>query len=142
MRIERNTILFCILMILSPSETCYGQPFLKAAYNIGGTDHDYYTHLNIDNQGNLFMSGGFQQTVDFDVKSGVHYLSSPNGQGIYLVKYNANFDLLWAKSFVGTGSWVSSSLSSDSEGNICITGHFNLQSQVILSRGVAHTFLL
>ncbi len=55
----------------------YGATFY-GAYSWGGVDYDFPTDLNFDSLGNLFISGYFADTTDFDPGVG-NVLKSPNG---------------------------------------------------------------
>jgi hypothetical protein len=49
-------------------------------------------------------SGYFTDTVDFDPGTGVMNLTSAGETGIFILKLDANGNLLWAKSF--GGYWI------------------------------------
>jgi hypothetical protein len=59
----------------------------------------------IDDNGNIYITGSFDETVDFDPGPNTYNLSNPAGsyetggdQGdIFIAKYNENMELIWAK---------------------------------------------
>lgn len=91
---------------------------------IGGTGIDNVTGLAIDSFSNLYITGGFQNTVDFDPGPAVNSLTSAGNYDVFVAKYDSTGSYLWAKG-VGSGSEdFASGLSLDPLGNVLITGHF------------------
>ncbi|WP_051437540.1 T9SS type B sorting domain-containing protein [Olleya marilimosa] len=95
------------------------------AKSIGGNDLDLGRHLNIDGIGNLYITGFFNGTCDFDPNSGVSNGISNGIWDAFIVKLNNNGDLIWHKSFGSTGLDDASSSDTDSNGNTIITGFFS-----------------
>ncbi len=95
------------------------------AKSFGGTGIDLAKSLFIDASGNIYNTGRFQNTVDFDPSSGVFNLISNGGLDIYIQKLDANGNFIWAKSMGGTANDYGSSIIADAGGNIYTTGCFN-----------------
>ena len=57
----------------------------------------------VDGMGNVYATGSFFNTVDFDPGPGTFNLSSAGGDDIFLVKLDAAGNLGWAKSVGGSG---------------------------------------
>lgn len=94
------------------------------AKSIGGASNDIANALSIDNIGNVYISGTFQNTVDFN-PSGGYNLSSNGGNDIFILKLDSNGNFNWAKSFGGTsGNDNVSSLVYDKNGFIYTTGTY------------------
>ncbi len=55
----------------------------------------YYTY--IDQSGNIYISGSFSGTIDFDPGSGTHNLSSSGFNNKFILKLNQDGDFQWAK---------------------------------------------
>ena len=89
------------------------------ATSAGGTDTDESCSLALDASGNAYVTGNFSSpTITF----GATTLTNSGSYDIFLVKYNANGNVLWATSAKGiTGDW-SSSLALDASGNAYVTG--------------------
>ena len=51
----------------------------------------------IDNLGNVYTTGSFQGTVDFDPGTGTYELTSVGETDIFISKLDANGNFLWAK---------------------------------------------
>lgn len=77
-------------------------------------------NLAIDAQGNIIMSGYFDQSCDFDDFTQV----SQGGQDVFLAKFNPSGNVLWARNFGGPGYENPRSLAVDATGTIYLTGSF------------------
>ena len=95
------------------------------AFNIGGTSYDASFSVTTDLSGNVYIGGFFQNTADFDPGPGVANLTSSGMEDIFLAKYDANGNYLWAFSINGTGQNVVKSVTTDASGNVYISGYFN-----------------
>lgn len=92
---------------------------------IGGGGSEEGRSLACDQAGNIYSTGYFNGTVDFDPGANTFNLSS-NGSGyVYVQKLNTNGDLLWALKFGGTGWDFGSSICIDPLGNVLLTGYFS-----------------
>jgi hypothetical protein len=95
------------------------------AKSFGGTLNELGSFLAIDGSGNLYATGYFQGTVDFDPGSGTVNLTSNGGEDIFIQKLTSSGNLIWAKSFGGSSNDNVNSLSVDSSGNFYIMGIFS-----------------
>lgn len=77
-----------------------------------------------DTSGNVYCSGTFQGTVDFDPTGGVLNLISKGLDDIFVAKYNSSGLLSWAKSIGNTGSEKCSTIAVDKWKNIYLSGSF------------------
>lgn len=101
------------------------------AKSIGGTGIDYGKSIVVDNEdSNIYITGYFTGTVDFDPSSGTYNLSTPGNQDgdIFILKLDSNGNFIWAKNFTGSASNIHTdvghSIDIDISGNILITGSF------------------
>lgn len=96
------------------------------AKNIGSTDglNLGANTISLDTSGNIFITGGFDHTVDFDPGAAVHNLTGVGESDMYVLKLNNNGDYIWAKNVGATGRCDSYSAATDISGNIYITGRF------------------
>ena len=84
----------------------------------GGTGNE---HISCDINGNVYLSGAFGDTVNF----GGHTIIDSSIQfNIFLVKYDSNGNVKWAKQSSGDGGNVSFSNTNDQFGNSFVTGEF------------------
>ena len=84
-------------------------------------------NIAVDNQQNVYCSGNFAGTVDFDLGPGVHYLTQrSNYRDQFLLKLNATGDFVWVKQWGATGVFgaYGSQLTVDNNGNIQLLGQF------------------
>jgi gliding motility-associated-like protein len=85
--------------------------------------------VKIDNQNNVYVTGLFSGTVDFDpTPGGVFNLSSAGGIDdfdIYVAKYTPAGKLIWAKSIGGSGIDQVNAMTIDKNGNPTISGQFD-----------------
>jgi len=91
--------------------------------SFGGVDYDYGFSTSVDNMGNVYITGTFNATVDFDPSSSVCILSS-NGYDIFITKFDSYGSFIWAKSIGGNSSDFGHSLTTDKYGNVFTTGSF------------------
>ncbi|MEY4110753.1 MAG: hypothetical protein RLZZ46_1108, partial [Bacteroidota bacterium] len=85
----------------------------------------------IDNSNNIYVTGWFNGTVDFDPNAINVYPIS--GGGSFVVKLNPQGGLIWAKSFddaVSASALGGRSLKIDSAGNILVLGGYDGQMDV------------
>ena len=94
------------------------------AKQFGGAQHGNGTDILSDQLGNVIISGYFSGIMDVDPGSTVFNLSSHGNRDVFLVKLDANGQLIWAKNLGGTGTDMGMKLSLDSSANIYTTGRF------------------
>lgn len=91
---------------------------------IGGTGYDVITEITTDLEGNVYATGWFQNTVDFDPGIGVTNLTSNGSLDIFILKLDSLGNFLWVKQMGGIGADLSYSIKVDNLGNIFTTGTF------------------
>ncbi len=94
------------------------------AKGFGGALDDRGSSLAIDASGNVYTTGIFQETVDFDPGTGTSNLTSNGQHDIFVQKLDAGGNFLWAKSFGGENSDGANDLVLDASGNVFTTGNF------------------
>jgi hypothetical protein len=95
------------------------------AQQMGGTANDIAQGLSVDASGNSYITGNFAGTADFDPGAGTQNLTPAGIADIFLAKYDASGNYVWAKSMGGAGSDIGYALALDASGNSYITGFFN-----------------
>jgi hypothetical protein len=91
---------------------------------IGGTGMDIGNSLATDQAGNIYASGYFRYTVDFDPGAGVTDFVSGGTVNSFILKLNESGDFIWAKQFSGSSSVYAYSLALDQFGNVYSTGWY------------------
>lgn len=104
------------------------------AKSMGGPENDYTYSIALDPLGNVYSTGGFQGTVDFDPSSGNHSITAFGSSDIYIQKLDANGNFIWAKHLGGSWGSMGYSIVADSIGNVYSTGH--IQGTVDFDPGV------
>lgn len=87
----------------------------------GGNYSDRAFDLDLDQNGNIFVTGQFFGNVQFGNQS---ITSSNNSKDIFLLKLNPNGDIIWAIAQGGNGEENAYGLTCDNSGNIILTGQF------------------
>lgn len=82
--------------------------------------------LTLDPGGNVLMTGGFTDTVDFDPGPATATRIAAYQSDVFVCKLSAAGNLLWARSFEGSaGSDFGRDIKSDAAGNVILTGEFS-----------------
>lgn len=114
-----------ILILILYFET-NGQANLFWAKSVGGPNFDNGHSIAIDNNGNVYYTGVYSGTADFDPGPAVFNLTSiGSGENIFVSKLDAAGNLVWAKSMGGAGGGGGSSIAVDANGNVFTTGHYS-----------------
>lgn len=111
-------LLFSFITILTFGQT-------EWAKSIGGTSLDQGSDVVMDNFGNLYTTGFFEGTVDFDPGAGAVNLSSVGSRDFFIAKYDNLGQLIWAKGIGGGSHEHARSIALDASGNIFIAGDYN-----------------
>jgi hypothetical protein len=86
--------------------------------------------LATDATGNVYITGGFSGTVDFDPGSGVSNLNNSINQfptlNTFISKLDTNGNFVWAKQFAGDNSNIAMAIGVDRQGNAFTVGNFIL----------------
>ena len=118
----KNTIFLTLTLCLSISLSLAQS--LEWAYGLGSTGDDYASSVAIDDQGNIYSIGNFNNAIDADPGPGVSTLSSFGEEDIYIQKLDPDGNFLWAKSFGGADRDIGTSIMIDQTGNVLTTGWF------------------
>jgi len=91
---------------------------------IGGTNSENSSSINTDIDGNIYTTGSFSGTADFNLDIEGGELTSLGNADIFITKHNSSGVFQWVKQIGGTNSENSSSIDTDIDGNIYTTGVF------------------
>jgi hypothetical protein len=116
---------FTILTAFLLGVTTINAQNLEWAKSFGGTAIEDSKSIAVDGFGNVYTTGFFNGTVDFDPGSGTTNLTSNGGEEIFVQKMDAAGNFLWAKSFGGSSNERAYSLTVDGSGNVYTTGYFS-----------------
>jgi hypothetical protein len=114
---------FSITSVFSPSANAWSGAQTTVSV-FGGSSFDFGNSIAVDSGGNIFTTGPFEGTVDFDPGAGVTNLTSAGAYDVFVSKLDSTGALLWAKSFGGSSSDIGQSIAVDTSGNVYTTGDF------------------
>lgn len=101
---------------------------LNWAFSIGDTGYDYALAVATDSQGNVYIGGGFNGTVDFDPGPNQYLLTDAGGGGedSFLLKLDRQGDFQWAHSFGSVHPYGEAiyDLEVDTNDNVVVGGTF------------------
>jgi hypothetical protein len=95
---------------------------------MGGTDHEFPGTLALDTLGNVYTTGFFRYTVDFDPGPGVQNRTAagtnPAFLDVFISKLDASGNYVWAYTVGGPGDDVTGAIAVKGNDNIFITGTY------------------
>ncbi len=93
------------------------------AKSAGGTLDDPVRSMAVDAAGNCYITGYFKNTtLNFNTVTLTNTVSGEDD--IYIAKYDANGNVIWAKSVGGVNSDRSHAIASDASGYLTVAGYF------------------
>ncbi|MCH8331152.1 MAG: SBBP repeat-containing protein, partial [Bacteroidetes bacterium] len=94
------------------------------ARSMGGPSEDFGRSITTDMYGNVYTTGVYSDTADFDPSTAIFNLISNGQYDCFIQKLDAAGNFLWARS-VGATSWdAGHSVTTDTSGNVYVTGRF------------------
>jgi hypothetical protein len=106
---------------------------------MGGMLDDYGYGICTDNSGNVYSTGSFMRTVDFDPGAGTTNFTA-SSIDMFVQKLNSSGNLVWAKQMISNSSVAGYSIVVDNAENVFLTGIFT--STVDFDPGSATVSLL
>jgi len=92
----------------------------------GSSGDDFGYDIKVDVSGNVYTTGTFLNSGDFDPSSTIYNLgNSGTSNNIFISKLNGNGNFVWAKAMGGLGVDFGNSIAVDSSGNVYATGKFS-----------------
>jgi hypothetical protein len=135
---------FYVLLLLLAFIGCYTPAKAQNldfawAKGIGATDGDDRAYsIAVDAAGNVYTTGYFEGTADFDPSAGVFNLTSAGSVDIFVSKLDASGNFVWAKAMGGTSIDQATSIAVDASNNVYTTGYFYNTADFDPSAGVAN----
>ncbi|MEP7170072.1 MAG: T9SS type A sorting domain-containing protein [Bacteroidota bacterium] len=110
-----------LLILLIGSTNLPAQTWLNVQ-NTGYDKNDSGNEMCSDNSGNVYVTGHFTDSIRFGTTT---LYSDSNRSDVFIVKYNASMNVMWAKRFGGKNPDEARAIKTDASGNIYIAGEFN-----------------
>jgi hypothetical protein len=98
------------------------------AKSMGGPEYSEARSIAVDVSGNVYTTGIFTGTTDFDPGVGTHALTSVGGNDLYVSKLDASGNFQWAKTSGGTLDDAALSVAVANSGKVNMTGYFSSPS--------------
>jgi hypothetical protein len=118
----------CLSFLLFSTASTAQYAYVAWAKQFSGDDPDMFNNdsysVAVDADGNVYSTGFFIGTRDFDPGPGQYNLASPNYASAFISKLDANGNFVWAQQISGTLNVIAKSLEVDLSGNIVLTGNF------------------
>ena len=114
------------------------------ATTIGGENSDIGTSISTDSYNNVYVAGyyssssiqinNFGSVIEGNINLSLYgTLANSGSSDIFIVKYNTNGHAQWATRIDGTSPGIGVSISTDSFGNVYVTGQYSSSSVQINS---------
>ncbi|CAN5774762.1 hypothetical protein BH11BAC7_BH11BAC7_36130 [soil metagenome] len=91
---------------------------------IGGADQDWGYAVTTDASDNIFVTGSYQMSNLHFTATDSLPISSSSAKNVFIAKYDANGNFLWARNGSSSNS-SGTSITADASGNVIISGYYN-----------------
>src|ERR1041385_6107721 len=95
------------------------------AKDMGGPGNDYASSVTLDASGNIYTTGVFSGTADFDPGAGTFNLAASGYNDMFISKLDSAGNFVWARSVGGSTYVWGQSIAVDGSGNVLVTGVFD-----------------
>ncbi|MGB3870875.1 MAG: SBBP repeat-containing protein [Flavobacteriales bacterium] len=92
------------------------------AHGFGGGNNDLGYAIAVDANGDIVFTGHHSVSVDLDPGPDEYMLTGDND--VFVAKWTANGDFIWAKAFTGPGNSYGYGIATDQAANVLVTGYF------------------
>jgi len=122
-----------LMLILSALNGACQIDVPKWVDDIGGPNSNCISSaVKVDKQNNVYVTGFYNGTADFDPSPAVYNLTAVNGTfDTFIAKYTSAGKFLWAVSIGGDGTDQVNSMTVDINGNAIISGQYNSSSMTV-----------
>jgi gliding motility-associated-like protein len=115
---KKQLLLFLALTIYS---SIFAQN-LQWVKSFGDTGGEGSTAVTTDAAGNVYTTGWFGDTVDFDPSASTYTLTAINGKSVFISKFDGAGNFIWAKALLGNAQ--GEAIAVDALGNVYTSGYF------------------
>lgn len=93
--------------------------------NFGSTLGDQGTDVAMTSSGEIYLTGRFEAAIDMDPGTATNTATADNGTNFFILKLSGIGDLIWARTFTGTGYKIAGSMTVLPNNNVMFTGNFD-----------------
>ena len=140
-RMRLAAVLFAGLILAQAPVALAQAPDWLWAERAGGSGIDFGNAIAMDESGNALVAGSFRGTAEF----GDVTLTSAGRSDVFLAKYDAGGNVLWAQRAGGASGDGADAIAVDGAGNALVTGGFQGTAEfgdiTLTSAGDADTFV-
>lgn len=126
---------FLVAIFLTGKLNAQTTEWVKGA---GGTGNDIGVLVQVDDSGNVYMTGTYSNTASFATTPTATQLTTAGGTDIFLAKYDSLGTCLWVKSMGGSSTDQPADIKLDASGNIYISGRFSTTADFDPGPGTAN----
>jgi len=105
-------------------------------HTAGGVENDHGLSVTTDAQGNVYVTGAFCETVDFNPRGGGDIRISKGYCDIFVIKLGPDGSYLWTKTFGGEAIDAGFGIALSPDNVLGVTGGFNVTVDFDPSEGV------
>jgi hypothetical protein len=114
-----------VALTLAPHKAAAGEA-MPWARGLGGNGVDVAHAIATDDAGNIYLTGSFSDSADFDPGPAVFQLNPSGGTDAFIVKLNAEGGFVWARRIGGSGGNTAGyGIAVDAAGAVHVTGEFS-----------------
>src|SRR5437868_5783806 len=114
-----------LILFLFCSTISHSQNFITAL-SMGGSTFDGSSAIKTDATGNIYSTGVFRASADFDPGPGTYNLNTSIGNDAFISKLDPSGNMIWARQVGGPNdSDGGNDIAVDGSGNVYVTGYFN-----------------
>lgn len=121
----------------------------KWAFKVAASSSITASGISIDSLSNVYITGAFSGTADFNPTSGVLNLTSSANDDIFIAKYSTSSSLVWAHQIGSSGDDIGIDIDATASGIFYLTGHiegtcdFDVTpaSEIVFTSGAINGFL-
>lgn len=95
------------------------------AKKLGNQYSEYINSIDVDGVGNIYLTGSFTDTLDFDLGSGTSLQVAENPVSTFIAKYDQNWNLTWVRTMHLIGNFGYVNLELDASNNLYYSFIFN-----------------
>lgn len=91
---------------------------------LGGVSNDYVTGVDVDNDGNIYTTGSFEDSADFQPGAGTYMLTALDSYDAFICKLDTGGAMIWARQIAAIDFNESKGIELDNAGNVYTIGSF------------------